>query len=78
MIAEAIAAACDPARFDLKKAEAINGVDAEDQRGLDGKLIDFGKETEMPARELISEMLQWFVDTKPMADSQARISGRRL
>lgn len=30
--------------------------------GLDGKLIDFGKEQEMPARELISEMLQWFVD----------------
>src|SRR3954465_4762055 len=30
--------------------------------GLDGKLIDFGKEQEMPARELIAEMLQWFVD----------------
>jgi carboxylate-amine ligase len=30
--------------------------------GLDGKLIDFGKEQELPARELISEMLQWFVD----------------
>jgi carboxylate-amine ligase len=30
--------------------------------GLDGKLIDFGKETELPARELISEMLAWFVD----------------
>jgi carboxylate-amine ligase len=30
--------------------------------GLDGQLIDFGKEQEMPARELISEMLQWFVD----------------
>jgi carboxylate-amine ligase len=29
---------------------------------LDGKLIDFGKEQELPARELISEMLQWFVD----------------
>ena len=30
--------------------------------GLDGKLIDFGKEQEMPARDLIGEMLQWFVD----------------
>jgi carboxylate-amine ligase len=30
--------------------------------GLDGKLIDFGKEQEMPARELIAEMLQGFVD----------------
>ena len=30
--------------------------------GLDGKLIDFGKQQEKPARELISEMLQWFVD----------------
>ena len=30
--------------------------------GLDGKLIDFGKEQEQPARELIAEMLQWFVD----------------
>ena len=30
--------------------------------GLDGKLIDFGKEQELPARELISEMLEWFVD----------------
>ncbi len=30
--------------------------------GLDGKLVDFGREKELPARELISEMLQWFVD----------------
>jgi len=30
--------------------------------GLDGKLIDFGKQTELPARELIAEILQWFVD----------------
>src|SRR5690242_1697464 len=30
--------------------------------GLDGKLIDFGKQQEMPARELITEMLAWFVD----------------
>jgi len=30
--------------------------------GLDGKLIDFGKQQQQPARELISEMLQWFVE----------------
>jgi len=30
--------------------------------GLDGKLIDFGMEAELPARELITEMLAWFVD----------------
>jgi carboxylate-amine ligase len=30
--------------------------------GLDGKLIDFGKGLELPARELITEMLAWFVD----------------
>ena len=30
--------------------------------GLDGNLIDFGKEREQPARELVTEMLEWFVD----------------
>src|SRR5438270_9454474 len=30
--------------------------------GLDGKLIDFGKAKEAPARELITELLAWFVD----------------
>jgi carboxylate-amine ligase len=30
--------------------------------GLDGKLIDFGKEQELPARTLIREMLEWFID----------------
>jgi glutamate---cysteine ligase / carboxylate-amine ligase len=29
--------------------------------GLDGKLIDFGKQTELPARELIHEMIDWFI-----------------
>ena len=29
--------------------------------GLDGKLIDFGKQEEMPARHLISEMIEWFL-----------------
>jgi carboxylate-amine ligase len=30
--------------------------------GLDGHLIDFGKTEERPARELIAELLQWFID----------------
>ena len=30
--------------------------------GLDGKLIDLGKQKEQPARELIREMLEWFLD----------------
>ena len=30
--------------------------------GLTGKLIDFGKQTEHPAAELIIEMLEWFLD----------------
>jgi carboxylate-amine ligase len=30
--------------------------------GLDGKLIDFGKEEECPARELIRELIEWFID----------------
>jgi glutamate---cysteine ligase / carboxylate-amine ligase len=29
--------------------------------GLDGRLIDFGKERELPARELIVELLDWFI-----------------
>src|SRR5687768_13089472 len=29
--------------------------------GLDGNLIDFGKQTELPARELIREMIEWFI-----------------
>jgi glutamate---cysteine ligase / carboxylate-amine ligase len=29
--------------------------------GLEGKLIDFGKQTELPARELIREMIEWFI-----------------
>jgi glutamate---cysteine ligase / carboxylate-amine ligase len=30
--------------------------------GLEGQLIDFGKEQEQPARELIRELIQWFLD----------------
>ena len=29
--------------------------------GLDGKLIDFGKQEELPAHELIREMIEWFI-----------------
>ena len=29
--------------------------------GLDGKLIDFGKRRELPARELIREFIEWFL-----------------
>jgi carboxylate-amine ligase len=29
--------------------------------GLDGRLIDLGKERECPARDLIVELLEWFI-----------------
>lgn len=29
--------------------------------GLDGNLIDFGKERELPARELVRELVDWFI-----------------
>lgn len=30
--------------------------------GLDGKLIDFGKNIDLPARTLVRELLEWFID----------------
>jgi carboxylate-amine ligase len=30
--------------------------------GLDGNLIDFGKEIDLPARTLIRELIEWFID----------------
>ena len=30
--------------------------------GLDGQLVDFGKGVELPARDLIRELLMWFID----------------
>jgi carboxylate-amine ligase len=30
--------------------------------GLDGMLIDFGKEQQLPARDLIREMIEWFLE----------------
>ncbi len=29
--------------------------------GLDGKLIDFGKQAEVPSRDLIRELIEWFI-----------------
>lgn len=29
--------------------------------GLDGKLIDFGKQEELPTRALVTEMIEWFI-----------------
>jgi len=29
--------------------------------GMDGKLIDFGKQQELPARDLIRELIEWFI-----------------
>jgi glutamate---cysteine ligase / carboxylate-amine ligase len=30
--------------------------------GLDGSLIDWGREQECPARELVTELIEWFID----------------
>jgi len=30
--------------------------------GLDGRLIDFGKQKEIPARQMIAELISWFID----------------
>jgi glutamate---cysteine ligase / carboxylate-amine ligase len=30
--------------------------------GLDGRLIDLGKQQELPARALVRELIEWFVD----------------
>jgi carboxylate-amine ligase len=30
--------------------------------GLDGKMIDFGKQIELPAKDLIRELITWFID----------------
>jgi glutamate---cysteine ligase / carboxylate-amine ligase len=40
--------------------------------GLDGKLIDFGKGEELPARDLIRELLEWF-----LADVVDELGSRR-
>lgn len=40
--------------------------------GLDGRLIDFGKQTELPARDLIREIIEWF-----LADVLDEFGGRK-
>jgi carboxylate-amine ligase len=30
--------------------------------GLDGRLVDLGRATEQPARELVRELVAWFID----------------
>ncbi len=42
--------------------------------GLDGKLIDFGKQTEVPERELIGELLAFVADVAPQLGSEEAIS----
>jgi carboxylate-amine ligase len=42
--------------------------------GLDGKMIDFGKQTEVPARRLIEEILEFVGDVVPDLGSQEEIS----
>src|SRR5579862_3931065 len=41
--------------------------------GLDGKMIDFGKQTEVPARQLIEEILEFVADVVPDLGSQEEI-----
>ena len=41
--------------------------------GLDGKMIDFGKQTEVPARELIGEILEFVGDVVEELGSQEEI-----
>jgi carboxylate-amine ligase len=42
--------------------------------GLDGKMIDFGKQTEVPARELIGEILEFVGDVVEQLGSKEEIS----
>jgi carboxylate-amine ligase len=42
--------------------------------GLDGKLIDFGKQTEVPARDLIHEILEFVSDVVPELGSENEIA----
>jgi carboxylate-amine ligase len=42
--------------------------------GLDGKLIDFGKQTEVPARDLIHEILEFVNDVVPELGSENEVA----
>ena len=41
--------------------------------GLDGKMIDFGKQQELPARELIKEYLAWVDDVLDELESRKAV-----
>ena len=41
--------------------------------GLDGKMIDFGKQTEVPARQLVEEILEFVADVSAELGSQEEI-----
>ena len=41
------------------------GHEFRDATAPDGKLIDFGKQQEFPARDLIREMIEWFKGAVP-------------
>jgi carboxylate-amine ligase len=41
--------------------------------GLDGKMIDFGKQTEVPVRDLMNEMLDFVADVVPELGSEEEI-----
>jgi glutamate---cysteine ligase / carboxylate-amine ligase len=41
--------------------------------GLDGKMIDFGKQTEVPARDLMHEILEFVSDVVPALGSQEEV-----
>jgi carboxylate-amine ligase len=42
--------------------------------GMDGKLIDFGKQTEVPARDLILEYLEFVDDVVDELDSREELN----
>ncbi|MFY9789648.1 MAG: carboxylate-amine ligase, partial [Candidatus Sulfotelmatobacter sp.] len=42
--------------------------------GMDGKLIDFGKQTEVPARDLIREYLEFVDDVVDELDSREELN----
>src|SRR5262249_31915319 len=42
--------------------------------GLDGKLVDFGKQTEVPARDLIHEYLEFVDDVVDQLDSRQELN----
>jgi carboxylate-amine ligase len=42
--------------------------------GLDGKLIDFGKQTEVPARDLVHEYLEFVDDVVDELDSREELN----